>query len=64
MAGTYKENGSKSDAKEVGGRKTVYGPKERKTSSKIDGWRSRLEGNEDNAVDREDERQRAMETGC
>jgi hypothetical protein len=27
-------------------------------------WRSKLEGNEDNAVDREDERQRAMETDC
>jgi hypothetical protein len=35
MAGTYKGNGSKSDAKEGGGRKTVSRPKERKTSSKM-----------------------------
>jgi len=31
----------------------------------MDGWRcSRLESNKDKAVDREDERQRAMETDC
>jgi hypothetical protein len=39
--------------------------KERKTSFEMDGWRcSRLEGKEYKAVDREDVRQRAMETGC
>jgi len=64
MAGTCKENGSGSDAKEDDGRTTVYRTKERKTSSEMDGRRSRLESNEDKAVDREDERQRAMETGC
>jgi len=43
----------------------LYRTKERKTSSAMDGWRcSRLESNEDKTVDREDERQRAMETGC
>jgi len=64
MVGTCKENGSRSNAKEDDGRKSVYGTKERKTSSKVDGRRrSRLESNEDKAVDREDERQRAVETG-
>jgi hypothetical protein len=43
MVGTCKENGSRSNAKEDNGRKTVYRTKERKTSSKVDGRRSRLE---------------------
>jgi len=30
----------------------------------MDGWRSRLQSNEGNVVDKEDERQRAVETGC
>ena len=65
MTGTCKKNGRGSDAKEDDGRKSVYRTKERKTSSKVDGRRrSRLESNEDKAVDREDERQRAMGTGC
>ena len=65
MAGTCRENGSGSDAKEDDGRKTVYRTKERKTSFEMDGWWcSRLVSSEDKAVDREDERQRAMETGC
>jgi hypothetical protein len=37
MAGTCKENGSRSDAKEDDGRKTVYRTEERKTSSEMDG---------------------------
>jgi hypothetical protein len=37
MAGTCKENGSGSDAKEDDGRKTVYRAKEMKTSSEVDG---------------------------
>jgi len=64
VAGTCKENGSGSHAKEDDGRKTVYRTEERKTAFEMDGWRSRLESNEDKAVDREDERRRAMETGC
>ena len=36
MAGTCKENGSRSDAKENDGRKIVYMTKERKTSSEMD----------------------------
>jgi len=37
MAGTCKENGSGSEAKEDDGRKTVYKMKERKTSCEMDG---------------------------
>jgi len=37
-AGTCKENGSGSDAKEDDGKKSVYGTKEWKTSSEMDGW--------------------------
>jgi hypothetical protein len=62
--GHVKRMGNGSDAKEDDGGKTVYRTKERKTSSEMDGRHSRLESNEDKAVDREDERQRAMETGC
>ena len=38
MAGTCRENGSGSDAKEDDGKKSVYGTKEWKTSSEMDGW--------------------------
>jgi hypothetical protein len=56
MAGTCKENGSGSDAKEDDGRKTMF---------EMEGCCcSRFESIEDKAVDREDERQRATETGC
>jgi hypothetical protein len=65
MAGTCKENGSLSDAKENDGRKTVCRTNERKPSIEMDGWRcSRLESNEDKAVNREDGRERAIETSC
>jgi len=37
MAGTCKENGNGSDAKEDDGRKTVYRTKERRTSFEMDG---------------------------
>jgi hypothetical protein len=37
MAETCKENGSRGDAKEDDGRKTVYRTKERKTSFEMDG---------------------------
>ena len=37
MAGTCKENGSGSDAKEDDERKTVYRTKKRKTSFEMDG---------------------------
>jgi hypothetical protein len=37
MAGTCKENGSGSEAKEDDARMTVYWTKERKTSSEMDG---------------------------
>ena len=37
MAGTCKENGCRSDAKEDDGMKTVYRTKERKTSFEMDG---------------------------
>jgi hypothetical protein len=37
LAGTCKENGNGSDAKEDDGRKTVYRTKERKTSFEMDG---------------------------
>jgi hypothetical protein len=50
MAGTFKENGSGSNAKKDDGNKTVHmKKKKRETSSEMDG---------------KDERQRAMETGC
>ena len=65
MAGTCKENGSGSDAKEDGERKTVYRKNKRKTSFEMDGrCGSRSETNEEKAVDGEDERQREMETDC
>ena len=57
MAGTCKENGSGSDAKEDDRRKTVCRKKKRKTSFEMDGrCCSRPEGNEDKAVDGDDAR--------
>ena len=57
MAGTCKENGRESDGKRDDGRKTVYRKKKRKTSFEMDGrCGSRPDGNEDKAVDGEDER--------
>jgi len=57
MAGTCKENGIGSDAKKGDGRKTVCRKKKRKTPFEMDGLcGSRLEGNEDKAVDGDDAR--------
>ena len=56
MAGTCKENGSGSNAKKDDGRKTVHRKKKSKTPLEMDGCCSRLESNEDKAVDGEDER--------
>ena len=65
MVGTCTKNGSGSNAKKDDGRKTVHRQKKRKTLLEMDRWyHSRLESNEDQAVDGEDEEQRAMETGC
>jgi hypothetical protein len=64
MAGTCKENVSGSNAEKDDGRKTVHRKKKRETSFEMDGRCSRLESNEDKAVHGEDERQRAMVTGC
>ena len=64
MAGTCKENGSGSDAKEDDGRKTVYRTKKRKTSFEMDHVVADLKVMKIIQVDREDERQRAVETGC
>jgi hypothetical protein len=38
VVGTYKENGSGSDAKKDDGRKTVYRTNKRKTSFEMDEW--------------------------
>jgi hypothetical protein len=57
MAGTCEENGSGSNAEKDDGRKIVHRKKKRKTSSEMDGrCCSRLESNENKAVDGEDER--------
>ena len=57
MAGTFKENGRGSDGKRDDGKKTICRKKKRKTSFEMDGrCDSRPDGNEDKAVDGEDER--------
>jgi hypothetical protein len=57
MDGTCRENGRGSDAKKDDRRKTVCRKKKRKTSFELDGrCGSRLEGNEDKAVDGDDAR--------
>jgi hypothetical protein len=62
---TCKENVSGSNDEKDDGRKIVHRKKKRKTLSEIDGrCCSRLESNEDKAMDREDKRQTAMENGC
>ena len=55
MAGTCKEKGRGSDAKNDDRRKTVCKKKKRKTSFEMDGrCGSRPEGNEDKTVDGDD----------
>jgi hypothetical protein len=54
VAGTCEENGSGSNAERDDGRKIVHRKKKRKTPSEMDGRCSRLENNEDKAVDEED----------
>jgi hypothetical protein len=59
-----KENGSGSNAEKDDGRKTVH-RKKKKTSFQMHGrCGGRSGNNEDKAVDGEDRRQRAMESGC
>ena len=65
MVGSCKENGGGSNAMKDDGRKTVCRKKKRKISLEMVTWRrSRSESNEDKAVDGEDERQTAVDSGC
>jgi hypothetical protein len=65
MVGACRKNVSGSNAKKDDGRKIVHRKKKRKTSFEMDRrCCSRYEDNGDKAVDGEDERQTAVETGC